>query len=158
MCADRRVSWADMKSDREKSLFAAIQVFSDMAHIFLRADALLIYPHHITALSFLDKIFRKQIFENRTLVAYIPVSYGSTNDDHAFPSLHIFQNNYGHAELLHFLHESVERALEERLSTALSVLTSTSCDVHKYFGHSMIAFCIADIRRLNICSPYKNEI
>lgn len=63
---------------------------SDKSNLSSRAVALLFYPLLAMALKFLEKS-RKQIIENKTLVAHMPLIYYSTNVGGAFPSMDPFQ-------------------------------------------------------------------
>lgn len=121
--------------------FATIQFLIYRSQVSLRGDALSFHSLEITAFKFLGKSLRKQLTENWALVPYFIVpSDDSTNVDDAFPNLNPSQRNYGPAELLQSLHESVKCALEKRTSSVLYGLTAaTSSDVHKYLVHSMIS-------------------
>lgn len=56
-----------------------------------------------------------------------------------------FRKNYGPAETLQVLHESVECSLEKWLSTVVSGFTAILFDGIKYLFHIMIESYIADI-------------
>lgn len=99
---DCNVGWRDMKSAGEQPFFVAVHLFRNTAQVSLKACALLINSLPITGLSSHGKSRWEQIIDNRTLIAYFPVSYESINVDDAFLSLNPLRNILNGPSFCHF--------------------------------------------------------
>lgn len=87
----------------------------------------------------------------------MPVSYDSSSLDDAFPNLTPFEKINIYPTLLHYPHDSVVCAWEKLLLPALSGLTASFSDAHKYRVHIMTAYYIAGIVKAEDLLSLKRE-
>lgn len=71
------ISWKTTKSNREQSIVAANQLFSEKPQTSLKARSFTFYSLHFTDLDCSEKKRREKIVKQRILLAYIPLSFKS---------------------------------------------------------------------------------
>ena len=75
-CTNRKVMW---NTSTEKTLFVGLgQIYSDKTQTSLRANALTLYPVHLTLLNFREEDRRLFVISGRSVVGLLPTEYEHT--------------------------------------------------------------------------------
>lgn len=90
------------------------------------------YSSHITVLNFIGRTRRKQISENRTILAYLPVTYDGFNFQDSRAQINPRRKRYSRVQIIHARHEFLEWALEGLVSSSLPKVSALSSGGYQY--------------------------